>query len=447
MTGYNDSRRYAFRWDMNTPVAPGTSRTTSVSLTSAGVGVSYAAMAKEVARSWTGVSPQRVATWQDRRPITAIFIASSVPHPPTNPRGWFNNERTVDTTTPEGIIAFRKSMLSYFDGVIEIAKEIDAQGVMVCDIKGQEQAHAASYVCDPEKISVVAPEMLAQGPGDTLPLVDEIFARIRAAGLKVGVCLRPSRWNTAGAVTGIYQVNQPDPAAVIDDKVDYAVRRWGASMFYLDSNVDPVSGVTVPSQQYLGRVRAHYPEVLLSVEHSDQAHYGTGAPYFDAEHGGMTGTAAQSRYPYPGAFSIIRVNRSGTGTPASAYADRYMEAARRGDILMTLGWFRSDELALVKSSYTAVGARPSVSVATPAVGLTARYRTPVTLTAAAADADGRVTKVDYLDGPVRLGQATVPPYAVKTVRPFRSVARDRRPSDDDGGNTGYSAPVVVTITP
>ena len=94
LTGFNSDTRYSFRWKMDAPIAPGTSRTASLSLNIASGKATYASMAKDVARSWAGTYPPRVTAWADRRPISAIFIASSVPDPPTNPRGWFQ-QRSV----------------------------------------------------------------------------------------------------------------------------------------------------------------------------------------------------------------------------------------------------------------------------------------------------------------------------------------------------------------
>ena len=80
-------------------------------------------------------------------------------------------------------------MLAWFDTVIVIARDIGAQGVMVWDIEGQEQPHAASYVCDPTKLDVVAPEMKhARPPPTRCRLADEIFHP------------GPRRWFKGGAV-------------------------------------------------------------------------------------------------------------------------------------------------------------------------------------------------------------------------------------------------------
>ena len=51
---------------------------------------------------------------------------------------------------------------------------MNAQGMITWDIEGQEYPHATSYIGDPRKVSLLAPEME--------PMADAYFAKFRRGG-------------------------------------------------------------------------------------------------------------------------------------------------------------------------------------------------------------------------------------------------------------------------
>lgn len=101
------------------------------------------------------------------------------------------------------------------------------------------------------------------------------------------------------------------------------------------------------------------------------------------------------------------------------------------------------------ATFTAGGAAnqpPTVALTAPAGGASIVTGTPTALTATAADADGTIAKVEFLEGATVLGEDLTAPYAF-TWTPSGTGARSltARATDDDGAVT-TSAAVAVTIT-
>ena len=93
-----------------------------------------------------------------------------------------------------------------------------------------------------------------------------------------------------------------------------------------------------------------------------------------------------------------------------------------------------------------VNAPPTVALTSPVEGATVAALTDVTLTATAADPDGTVTKVEFLSGSTKLGEATVAPYAyLWAAVPAGQYQLTAKATDNLGGIT-TSSPVTVFTT-
>ena len=108
--------------------------------------------------------------------------------------------------------------MRYAEASVAVLKDVAAQGMILWDPEGQEMPHAISYLGDPRIIPQAAPEMDA--------VADEFFRKFRAAGLKVGVCIRPSRI-VSNHKGGWDHVQVDDHVAELADKIAYAKRRLG----------------------------------------------------------------------------------------------------------------------------------------------------------------------------------------------------------------------------
>ena len=277
--------------------------------------------------------------WSDRRPMGALFLSSADNHPTDNPRGWFNNDKSVDVTSAAGRAKFRQHVLDYARASVTELRKVGAQGAITWDIEGQQYPHATSYIGDPRLLAKLAPEMDA--------VADDYFRVFKDAGLKVGICVRPQQltFDAAGVPD---QKEVADPAAILIDKIGYAKKRWGATLFYVDSNGGPFDPTDA---EVFARVAAKFPDVLLMPEHQTLKYQAYTAPYNDLRY--ESGTSDEARSAYPRAFSVIK------GDVAELTAQRadLVRDVRNGDVLIFNAWYDSEEGQLVKSIYKEAGAK------------------------------------------------------------------------------------------
>jgi hypothetical protein len=291
----------------------------------------------DVNQKFAATFPQQLH-WADRRPIGAIFLATTPPDEKTsNPRGWFGDSR-LDVTSPAGRAEFREHLLHLADGAIQIMRDMNAQGAITWDIEGQEYHHATTYIGDPRLVDSLAPEMGA--------VADEYFARFRAAGLRVGVCVRPQLLRREPDGKTANQTIVDDPTNMLIDKIAYAKKRWGATLIYLDSNVNGTDPNPLDAS-IIERVAAAFPDCLLIPEHSNLRYYAYSAPFAELRHGAMA-TPESARDVYPRAFSAIYT----ADGPLDLYKDNLKAAVRRGDSLMYRTWFTDPQNQKVKAIYS-----------------------------------------------------------------------------------------------
>jgi hypothetical protein len=252
-------------------------------------------------------------------------------------------------------------MLEGIDTAVRLAKRVDAQGVVFWDPEGQEFPHAISYVGDPRLIETLSPEMTG--------VIDSVFERLRQAGLRVGLTIRPQsvlagatlpaacrpgavfldmgrtagerrfQCNAGGGwVPGnyIYQGEVADHVSELTEKIEYAKRRWGATLFYVDSNSR--KSVVYPAEVFRAAHEKHR-DVLLIPEHEEDKYYAWTAPYHDWRVN-SPGTPETVRRLYPNAFSV-------TSAPPPAKAGDG-EVLRRviasGDVVMFPVWYENPTL-------------------------------------------------------------------------------------------------------
>ena len=258
------------------PVMGGETRTTRVSFR---IGVDQPGLtppynpwidADDVCKKYAAKFPSEL-NWPDRRPIGSAFLATSVAGYKTNPRGWFLDPN-LDTSTAEGRDKFKATLMTYADAVVAHCKTLNAQGVIVWDIEGQEMPHATSYLADPRMLSKVAPEMDA--------VADEFMKKFTDAGLRTGITLRPTRVAPNDHGAGWMQADVSDQTAEIEKKVQYAQKRWGCTLYYCDSNVDFVkdakgkvlNDLAMPAADFK-KVAEMHKDCLLMPEHKTSQYW------------------------------------------------------------------------------------------------------------------------------------------------------------------------------
>lgn len=329
---------------------PGHSVTFDISIRFGAAKASLAELAGDLFKKYAQ-QHARVLHWSDRRPIAMLMLASVAPehHSGTNPRGWLNDPH-LDVITPDGKEAFRRKVLGWARRSVSQCQQRGAQGVIAWDIEG-EQFRPIVYVGDPRKVSELAPEFDE--------VADEFFKIFTDAGLKTGVCLRPSRVvRSTPSSPWMHQHMGFDPAAELSSKIAYAKKRWGCTLFYVDTNVtwayadrkhegDNVVPESWPMRAWLmRRVAEQHPDVLIAPEFQNTGYYSHISGYRELRQG-YAATPERVLEAYPRAFSVINV---GDGPIRERRAD-LVAAVRRGDILMFRGWFNAPENASVQSIY------------------------------------------------------------------------------------------------
>jgi hypothetical protein len=351
-----DGDPYAVRvWLDGAPIKPGTSRSATLSLRFGDSGLPGWMIAKDVLAKFAAKYPAEL-NWKDRRPIGSAFLATSMKGYKTNPRGWFLDP-DLDTGTPQGREVFHTKLMTYADDVIAHCKLMDAQGVIVWDLEGQEMPHATSYLADPRMLSRVAPEMDATA--------NEFFKRFKDAGLRIGITIRPTRVEPLpDGKPGWTQVEVPNPVDEMDSKITYAQRRWGCTLFYCDSNVNFVRDAhgkilndpAMPASDFQTLARRHQG-CLLIPEHKTARYYAYTAPYSELRLG-IASTPSEIRETYPHAFSVLRVV-DGPPLDSESVTNQLVSTINSGDILLFRPWWDDPTTAQIKRIYTLATTRRS----------------------------------------------------------------------------------------
>lgn len=283
--------------------------------------------------AWTWIFQPTSIHWPDRRPIGVLFLASNFYSSATNPRGWFNDP-SLDVTGPDGLKNFRKALLDYTDRSIAILKRTGAQGAIVWDLEGEEFPHKTTYIGDPRLLGRLAPEMA--------PVVDEFFGRLRSAGFRVGLTVRPQQlvFDDHGQPR---QTQVFDIKRILLDKIDYARERWGATMFYVDSN----GGIRRPDEIWqLRRLAEQRPDILLIPEHTYLPYSAFSAPYVSLRKGDSTEKSAWTRKLFPESFQAVDISDD------SSNWNKIADISLRGNILLYRAWFWNPECQILEDLLT-----------------------------------------------------------------------------------------------
>ena len=285
-------------------------------------------------------------TWADHRPIGAILLASSGVDQRTNPRRWIMNSGKIDITTEVGKRDFRRALLGLAKESVKVLKDINAQGMITWDIEGQETSSACFYG-DPRLTATLAPEMDFKGDGKTTT-ADAYFKTFRAAGLRVGVCIRPQQIKLDNGKPSQTRVDDEHAVAVLKEKIEYARRRWGCTLFYIDSTMTGIRPYKPEVFEALGKA---FPDVLLIPEEESLRYFAYSAPLnFYSERRVMT-TPAGARSVYPRAFSVLMAPAGDRPEDRASL----LAAVQQGDILLGNGWYSNEGLRRIKNLYQEAG--------------------------------------------------------------------------------------------
>lgn len=92
-----------------------------------------------------------------------------------------------------------------------------------------------------------------------------------------------------------------------------------------------------------------------------------------------------------------------------------------------------------------VSTLPVVVITSPQNNAEFAFDTPVEIIAQASDSDGNITKVEFFDGAVKLGEATAPPYSFTIQNPAQGSHTLTVRATDNTNQTVISEKVIVTV--
>ena len=322
-------------------IKPGASKIFNVSLRFGAPGAQVQDLSSDALERYAKKYPFQV-NWKDHRPIGAIFLAGPQINVATNPRRWTVNFGEIDVTNDKGKAAFRDALLKLADTSVQVLKEINAQGMITWDPEGEEFI-GACYYGDPRLVPTFAPEMEFKKDG-TESSIDEYFGRFRAAGLNVGVCIRPQQITMVDGKP-VHKAAEDETAfQILRDRIAYAKKRWGCTLFYVDSTAT-MSGAVNPD--VFKKLADMYPDILLIPENESMRYFAYSAPLNSYQHHKITSTPVGARMVYPRAFSVLMAANGDQPEDHNAM----VEGVRHGDILLFNGWYGGKEAGKIKQLY------------------------------------------------------------------------------------------------
>jgi hypothetical protein len=150
-------------------------------------------------------------------------------------------------------------------------------------------------------------------------------------------------------------VQADDPVEEISEKIEYAKKRWGCTLFYVDSTTmwqnepDGSLSLKIMPAEYFRILNNRFPDCLLIPEESSTRSWAYAAPYHELQQG-YTGTPANVRAVYPDACTVLRVVDAGMDLVRQKH-DALVAGVRSGDILLYRTWFDDEYDKEVKQIY------------------------------------------------------------------------------------------------
>jgi len=370
---------------INRPIPPGGTDTLTTSLRFGPPGATDQQMAGDIYARYRATFPRILPAAAARKPMARLsFTGRFRPTYPKNPRGWFDDPN-VDVTTPQGIASFQWRLLAQADQAITEMKRMGAAGGIIWDIEGQQLDQ--SFIGDPASAETLAPELVG--------ILDMFIRRFTAAGFPIGFTLRPQAFSLQKGVISVSGTNvtwlngaqfskawahQPDggeitiggrnyiiasvqsptsltlaasagaanatpylyglqtntgnPYAVLQSKVQYAKQRWGATLFYVDSDLDYKGNITPAAVfQQLGQT---FPGTEYFPEWKTPRDYAYTYGFLDSTNG-IVSPDPLSMSLYPHAAGLIRVPDDAN---IGAMQNTLIKAVSAGNILLFDAWYR-----------------------------------------------------------------------------------------------------------
>ena len=209
---------------LSRPLAAGTTDSFTVDLLMGPAGTEPAVLAKDLIDAYRKANPA-LLKWDDRRPVMRLFFAGGLPRD----QATANLKDPGSIKMPEPDQKFRDHIIKRFTATVDAVKAANAQGVILWDLEGETYPHATTYIGDPQLIRALNPQMDL--------VIDDAMKIFKDAGIRTGVTLRPSQVVYDEEKNSAKHKHEGyDPFEQLDAKVAYAKKRWGCTIFYVDTN-------------------------------------------------------------------------------------------------------------------------------------------------------------------------------------------------------------------
>ena len=283
--------------------------------------------------------PFLLGDWANHGPIGQAFVCGGV-RSPGNLWGYGINHKTYDLTTEAGLAQLSSDLILAADHCIANLRGVNGQGIIVWDFDGVQPGWPG-YIGDPPGIPTFSAPIL--------PIADAFFKKFHEASLAVGVCIRADLLVIRDGKPRVqrYYETLEEAIADLDAKITFAVQRWGATLFYIDSYGNgPVTQSPVYTSYLFETLLKKHPGILMIPEGGGTLVPPTGtinefnacAPYnVSTLH--FTGTPTAVLSVYPRAFSVINIS---DGDMEKDY-DELAKSFTRGDIPLFRCWFRDHQ--------------------------------------------------------------------------------------------------------
>ncbi|RYE54356.1 MAG: hypothetical protein EOP48_12500 [Sphingobacteriales bacterium] len=166
-------------------------------------------------------------------------------------------------------------------------------------------------------------------------VADEFFRLFRKEGFKTGICIRPDSVVINKQGNWIEHLTVKDPVVTMLRKIRYAKKRWGCTIFYVDTNVDGAGKVM--DYSIFKRLVELCPDVLIIPEHERISYYAYTAPFSDLKFENIL-LEEEVKSIYPEAFKVINVPEGLKGTEAENIAN-LVASLKQGNIFLFRPWF------------------------------------------------------------------------------------------------------------
>jgi hypothetical protein len=234
-----------------------------------------------------------------------------------------------------------QALINFANGAIKLAQQNNAQGVILWDPEGNQSGGSGlnvfTFVGDPRLLSQLNPTVNGT--------INQVASMVKAAGLRFGICIRAQHANITTRTNDSYS----SETAKINDmiaKTQYAVTRWGATLFYVDSN-------DRNNYQDIAALRNAFPNALFIPEHTydipggystslESPFLSVSAPLTYAD------DAAKTIDLLSGGFAAIYLDANTSAATIKANMSAIVQAVKRGSIIgPVVGWYSSPQLSTV----------------------------------------------------------------------------------------------------